>query len=124
MIKVCKTTEKDLPVQYLKVLNGILGLTEGEIKLTSIIISKYRVYGKDGLREPYLSKFVFSTDGRKDICAELDGMSNQNLGNKLKQLVDKGVLQNSTEDGYTLHASLLPQSEITFKFEIIDDQSG
>lgn len=123
MIKVCKTTERDLPEMYLKVLNGILGLTDGEVKLTSIIISKYRVYGKDGLREPYLSKFVFSTDGRKDICAELDGMSNQNLGNKLKQLVDKGVLTNA-EDGYTLHASLLPQPEITFKFEVLDDEPG
>ena len=123
MIKVCKTTETELPKQYLKVLNGILGLTEGEIELTSLIISMYRKYGADGLREPYLSKFVFSTDGRKDICTKLNNLSTQNLGNKLKQLVDKGVLLQADKE-YSLNQTLLPQPEVTFRFELVDDKQG
>lgn len=121
MRKVCKVTEEQLPKEYLRVLNGLLGLTDGEIVLTSKIISRYRKYGGDGLREPYLSKFVFSTEERKSLCSEMGGLSNQNLGNKLKQLVDKQVLV-SSEGSYVLHQSLLPQPEVTFIFKLVDGQ--
>ena len=114
-----KTTSEELPRKYLEVLNGTLSLTDKEIELTAAIVSKYIKYGKQGLREPFLSKFVFSTEERKSLCDSLDGLSSQNLGNKFKRLLEKHVLFNE-ENGYRLNPSLLPVPEIKFKF-IVDD---
>lgn len=121
MIRSCKVTQEEFPKRYLQTFNGILGLTESELDLSAVIIGKYLEFGRDGLREPFLSKFVFSTDGRESIKKELDNISNQNLGNKLKQLVEKGVL---TQDGRELRLenSLLPQPEVIFRFIVEDEQ--
>lgn len=119
MIRQCSVTEKDLPKTYLKLLNGVLGLTDSELELTAVIISKYRKYGMDGLAEPYLSKFVFSTEERKVICEDLE-ISNQSFGNKLKQLIDKGVLIQDGQ-GHQLNSELLPVPEVTFRFYLKPD---
>lgn len=116
-----KTTSIEFPRKYLEVLNGTLSLTDKEIELTAAIIDKYIKYGSQGLREPFLSKFVFSTEERKSLCDSLDGLSSQNLGNKFKRLLEKKVLLND-EAGYKLNPSLLPVQEIKFKF-IIDDST-
>lgn len=118
-----KTTLNDLPLRYLRVLNGTLKLTEKELELTAALVKKYIHFGTQGLKEPFLSKFVFSTEERRSLCESLNGLSIQNLGNKLQQLMDKGVLVKD-EMGYSLLHSLLPQEEITFKFIIIDDEPG
>ena len=118
-----KTTWNEFPLKYLKVLNGTLKLTDKESELTAEIIKEYLKYGSQGLQEPFLSKFVFSTEGRKSICDNLNGLSTQNLGNKLQQLLDKGVLVKD-EAGFSLSNRLLPELEITFKFEIVDDATG
>lgn len=118
-----KTTLNDLPLKYLKVLNGTLKLTEKELELTAALVKKYMYFGSQGLKEPFLSKFVFSTDERRSLCESLNSLSVQNLGNKFQQLVDKGVLVKD-ETGYSLLHSLLPQEEVTFKFIIIDDEPG
>ena len=55
------------------------------------------------------------------MCLLLGEISNQNLGNKFKQLTDKGVLR-SDGNLYILEASILPEKEITFKFELVDDK--
>lgn len=117
-----KVTLKEFPYEFLKTLNGTLNLTKGELSLTSAILSKYIEFGGQGLREPFLSKFVFSTDERKKICEAEGNLSNQNFGNKLKELVDKGVLSYSTE-GYAIVPSLLPTPEVLFKFIIVDEES-
>lgn len=118
-----KTTLNDLPLTYLRVLNGTLKLTEKELELTAALIKKYMYFGSQGLKEPFLSKFVFSTEERRSLCESLNGLSIQNLGNKFQQLVDKGVLIKD-DSGYSLQHSLLPQTEITFKFIIINDEPG
>jgi len=118
-----KTTWDEFPIKYLKVLNGTLKLTDKELELTAEIIKEYIKYGSQGLQEPFLSKFVFSTEGRKNICDNLNGLSTQNLGNKLQQLLDKGVLIKD-EAGFSLSSRLLPDTEITFKFDIVDDTTG
>lgn len=122
MIIKCTTSKKDLPIRFIKVLNGMYGLTESEIKLTAAIAEKYTVYKEQGLKEPFLSKFIFSTEERKKLCDTLDGLSSQNLGNKFKQLVDKKVLT-QVEGNYSLADVLLPETEVTFKF-ILNDKSG
>lgn len=120
---VTKTTRADFPSRFLKTLNGNIKLTEKEIELTAAIVEKYLYYGAEGLREPFLSKFVFSTEERKKLCDNLDGLSSQNLGNKLKQLLGKRVLK-MVDGGYALDAKLLPVDEITFKFIIIEDDGA
>ena len=112
-----KTTWNEFPLKYLKVLNGTLKLTDKELELTAEIIKEYLKYGSQGLQEPFLSKFVFSTEGRKSICDNLNGLSTQNLGNKLKQLVDKRVLQ-VINGNYIINHKCLPQPEITFRFYV------
>lgn len=114
-----RTTTKDLPDKYLRVLNGIFKLTDKELELAAALVTKYMHFHKQGLKEPFLSKFVFSTEERRSLCDSLDGISSQNLGNKFKQLVDKKVLSQK-DGGYVLDHTLMPTEEITFKF-IIDD---
>ena len=123
MILQCKTTTENFPLMYLKTLNGTIGLTEKELELTAELIKKYLRFMSQGLQEPFLSKFVFSTEERKSLCESLDGLSNQNLGNKFKQLVDKGVL---LQDGnnYSLIHRLIPTKEVIFKFILEDDTTG
>jgi len=120
MVIELTTTEDELPTRYLKTLNGNLGLTDKEIQLTAAIVTQYLKHGKAGLKEPYLSKFVFSTDERKSLCESLEGITNQNLGNKLKQLVAKGIL-GRVENDYKLNATLLPAKEVTFRFKLTTD---
>lgn len=118
-----KVTLKDFPLEFLRTINGTLGLTKGELTLTAAILEKYMEFGRQGLKEPFLSKFVFSTDGRKKLCEITGNLSNQNFGNKLKELVDKGVLV-SSNSGYAIRSSLLPSTEVTFKFIITDEDTG
>lgn len=121
MIKVCKTTREELSTLYLKVLNGMLGLTDGELKLTACICDLYLEYGAQGLQEPFLSKFVFSTDGRKQLADKME-VSSQGLSNKLNQLVSKGALV-KTDSDYHIHADLLPKPEVIIRMEVVDAQS-
>lgn len=117
-----RTTTQGLPKSYLEVLNGTLKLTDKEVVLGAAIISRYLELSKEGLIEPFLSKLVFSTEERKSLCENMDGLSPQNLGNKLKQLVNKKVLIMDKDDNYTLNRALLPDKELIFKF-IVDDTS-
>lgn len=117
-----KVTLEEFPYEFLRTLNGTLGLTKGELNLTAAILGKYMEFGRQGLKEPFLSKFVFSTDERKKLCEATGNLSNQNFGNKLKELVDKGVLTYS-DAGYAVQASLLPSTEVIFKFIITDEST-
>jgi hypothetical protein len=123
MIIGCKTTEANLPLMFMRTLNGIYGLTEKELELAAAIIARYKHYEIQGLKEPFLSKFVFSTEERKFLCDTLDGLSSQNLGNRFKQLVDKRVLVQS-DSGYSLNPNLFLKLEVIFKFIIVDDKPG
>jgi len=121
MSKIFETTvtSEEFPMKYLQVLNGTFRLTDKELELAATIIGKYMHFGKQGLREPFLSKFVFSAEERKNLRESLDNLSSQSLGNQLKQLLKKHVLGKEDTTLY-LNPSLLPVSEITFKF-VIDD---
>lgn len=112
------TTIEELPLKYLRVLNGSLRLTDKELELMAAILGRYLKYIQQGLKEPFLSKFVFSSEERKSLSDELGGISSQNLGNKLKQLSNKNLLT-QTEYGYQLDHSLLPVPEVVFKFNIV-----
>lgn len=116
-----KVKAADLPKKYLEVFNGMFKLTEKELDLAAYLISKYIEYGTDGLKEPYLSKLIFSLEERKQLCAKLGDMSTQNLSNLLKKLKGKQVLLEVKEDQFQLDSSLLPENTVTFKFIIDND---
>lgn len=116
MILEKQTTAADFPKDFLKVINGSLKLTDKELDLAAIIIGMYLTY-QSKMEEPFLSKYIFSTEGRKQICEASGDLSAQNLGNKLKQLVDKRVLQQINGD-YILNKKCMPTPEITFRFFI------
>lgn len=114
MILSKQTTVEDFPADFLKVINGSLKLTDKELNLAAIIIGRYIAY-QSKMEEPYLSKYIFSTEGRKEIC-ELSGeLSAQNLGNKLKQLVAKRILQ-VVDGNYLINTKCLPVPEVTLRF--------
>ncbi len=118
-----QTTKQELPIKYLKTLNGTLNLTDKEMELTAAIIHKYLEHKKKGLAEPYLSKFVFSTEERKSLCESLNSLTSQNLGNRLKQLVAKGVLGKNGND-FMFNTNLLPQDSVTFNFILSETTQG
>ena len=116
MILEKQTTAADFTKDFLEVINGSLKLTDKELELASIIIGMYLTY-RGKMEEPFLSKYIFSTEGRKQICDTSGDLSAQNLGNKLKQLVDKRVLQ-VINGNYIINHKCLPQPEITFRFYV------
>ena len=116
MVLTTRTTIADFPGDFLQVINGNLKLTEKELQLAAIILGMYLKY-RNKMNEPFLSKYIFSTEGRKEICDSSGELSAQNLGNKLKQLVDKRILQ-SVNGTYLINHKCLPEQEITFKFVI------
>ena len=118
MIKDFPTTTKELPITYLQVRNGELKLTDKELQFVAQIVTTYMKHYVNNLREPYLSKHVFGTEGRKEICDAIGDLSAQNFNNKLKQLVDKGVLLQE-EGGYKLVEGMLPEKEVIYRFNIV-----
>ena len=130
MILETTTTEDKLPQIWLQLLNGKLKLTEKELEFVAHIMSLYIQYNRQGLIEPFLSKIVFGAESRKDICDAVGGLSAQNFNNRLKQLIDKRIVI-FKEGNYFLEPTLMPQSEITFRFRVVapkppkeDDKSG
>ena len=118
MIRDFPTTQRDLPMTYLQARNGELKLTEKELQFVAQIASMYMKHYVKGLREPYLSKYVFGTEGRKEICDAIGDLSAQNFNNKLKQLVEKEILV-TQEGSYMLAQGLLPEKEIIYRFQIV-----
>ena len=118
MIRDFPTTQKELPMTYLQVRNGELKLTEKELQFVAQIVSMYMRHYLRGLREPYLSKYVFGTEGRKEICEAIGDLSAQNFNNKLKQLLEKEILK-LEEGNYSLVQGLLPEQEVIYRFKIV-----
>jgi len=99
---------------FLMILNGNIGLTDREIKLTALLSDQYTKFSGQGLNEPFLSEFIFNTDGRKHLMDEMgDKMSSQNLGNVFKALITKGVLAQEGKK-FQMNPSLLPKDSVTF----------
>lgn len=98
---------------FLRILNGNMGLTPRELDLTATIAERYSEFSAKGLIEPFLSEFIFNTDGRKHLMESMGDSSAQNLGNVLKALVAKGVLGQDGKN-YVLNPRLLPKEQVVF----------
>ena len=100
---------------YVTLFNGTLKLTARELDLLSSILDKYLEFREEGLKEPFLSKFVFSAETKKEVQETL-GLQTQHFQNILSGLVKKGVLLSEGSGRYTILPHIIPKKEIGFKF--------
>jgi hypothetical protein len=105
-----KGNDLELITAWLSLWQGVVGFTNREKDVLSLILVKYSNLKSTGLIEPYLSKELFSTECRKEYCDVLD-ITNYNLTNLLSSLKEKGIIKESVID-----PRLIPQGQITFKF--------
>lgn len=105
MNKLVKTVDKkDLNFEFLKALNGILGLTDRELELLAKLVELDMNY------DPAQgSKNVANTANRKLIKKEL-GITPDNLSRYLTKFKEKGLLQQGkADDELVVNRILIPE---------------
>jgi len=100
---------------YLTLFNGSLKLTDKELDLLSLLLDKYLEFREEGLQEPFLSKFVFSTETKKEVQVQF-GINGTYFQNIVASLVKKQALMSQGSGLYTFNAGLIPRKEIGFSF--------
>lgn len=106
---------------FLRVYLANQNLTERELEVTVQLVKHYAQYILDGVKEPYASTLLFSTDVRKEMQKALK-ISGAHLNNTFNALTKKNIL--AKEDSYIMNPDILPTKSITFNFKIIDDNKG
>lgn len=105
---------------YLSLLNGLLKLTDSELKVLEEIVWEFHKAKQLKQEQPYISQHVFSAEMRQEIRTRLSTqkeMSIHSLNNFLKGLRDKGVLVQ--REGYVdIDPKLYPTKEVLFKWKI------
>ena len=100
---------------YLTLLNGGLKLTDRELDLLSLLLDKYLEFKGEGLKEPFLSKFVFTPEVKKEVQKALK-INSQYFQNIISNLAKKGVLLPQGAGMYTFRPQIIPRKEIGFRF--------
>ena len=100
---------------WLTLFNGSLKLTDRELDLLSVLLDKYMEFRDEGLNEPFLSKFVFSTETKREVQATLD-INSAYFQNIVSNLAKKGVLEKRGAGLYGFLPQIIPQREIGFSF--------
>ena len=101
---------------FLKVFLANERLTGKQLEITTALVSKYTEFVTNGVSEPYASTLLFSTETRKEICAELK-IGAAHLNNTFDALEKKNILG---KDGkkYQMNPDIVPNSTLIFKFQI------
>ncbi len=110
------TSRDDYVKLYLRLWNGVLNLTQGELDTLEEIIKKYLTITSSGVKEPFSWELTFSTGSRKEYQSILN-FTQQQFNNFFKQLRDKGIIL-SKDNGYSIDPRVLPVDIITFQFKI------
>lgn len=100
---------------YLLLLNGGLKLTSKELDVLSLLIDKYLQFKELGLKEPFLSKYIFSSEIKKEV-RDKSGINSQYFQNIVSKLVKKKVLIAMGNGLYEFLPHIIPVKEICFKF--------
>lgn len=114
IVKV-NTDKLGLSRAYLTLLNGGLHLTDKELDLLSLLLDKYLEFQEEGLKEPFLSKFVFSIEVKREVQKTLK-INPQYFQNLVSNLTKKGVLKPLGSGQYQFLRSIIPRKEIGFSF--------
>lgn len=115
-----KTTLDQLPVNYLKTVNGLFNLTNKEINVLCELLSEYAILSVGIVDESILSRMLFSIDTRKLIADRL-GIKQPVLASVIRQLIKKGALVESDEGSVSINVICIPRPSVTFSFNIIPD---
>jgi hypothetical protein len=101
---------------YLRVFLSQQKLTEKQLDVATALVVRYTEYALAGVAEPYASTLLFSTDTRKEVVEELK-ISAAHLNNTFKALIEKGLI-NKDEGKYFINPGIVPNSTLTFEFNI------
>lgn len=103
-------------IGYITLWNGTWRLTDMEISVLSEFLKSYLQLKKDGLKEPYLSKFLFSTENKREIKGKVEKLSEQGLANYIASLKRKNIIIEK-EGINVLDERVIPVKKLTFEFE-------
>jgi len=101
---------------FLRVYLANERLADKQLEVATALVSKYTEYTTNGVKEPYASTILFSTEVRKDICKDLK-ISAPHLNNTFDALMKKNILG---KDGgkYQMNPNIVPSTNLTFRFKI------
>lgn len=102
-----KISKKKLYKEFVRVLNGLLQLSDREAEVLSLLM------GIDAEWRPVLSvsgeKDILSTDSRKALMKETR-INKNNLSRYIRTLKEKGLIAGNKETGYTVNPMFMPKS--------------
>jgi hypothetical protein len=107
---------------FLRVFLANERLTDKQLEVTTALVSRYAEYVFNGVREPYASTILFSTETRKDVVDQLK-ISAAHLNNTFNALTKKNILAREG-DKYIMNPGIIPNSTIKFEFTIKDAEQG
>lgn len=105
-------------IGYITLWNGTWKLTDMEISVLSEFLKSYLQLKKDGLKEPYLSKFLFSTENKREIKSKIESLSEQGLANYIASLKRKNIIIES-KGNFIIDERVIPVKKLTFEFNDI-----
>lgn len=101
---------------FLRVFLANERLADKQLEVATALVSKYTEFVTNGVKEPYASTILFSTETRKEICKELS-IGAAHLNNTFDALMKKNILG---KDGgkYQMNPNIVPTTNLTFRFKI------
>lgn len=101
---------------WVKLWNGGLQLTDKEQAFLMEILYRAMDLSEKNITEPYLGQLVFGANVMAEIQDKLS-LSKQGLNNYKMSLRDKGVIYKGDDGAYHIESKLMPQKQVTFKFD-------
>ncbi len=105
---------------YLKVWNcTFMELTDKELDIMAAILDIYLDLSTN-VKQEYIYSLLFNSSNRKKIRQITGINSEQSFNNYFMKLKQKKLIKEDDNGNYSIDARLIPQSEITFEFKIIE----
>lgn len=101
---------------FLRVFLAKERLTEKQLEVATELVTIYAGFRADGVKEPYASTLLFSTDVRKDICGRVS-VSAAHLNNTFDALEKKNIIGKEGKK-YLMNPNIVPNKSLVFNFKI------
>ncbi|HEC41829.1 MAG TPA: hypothetical protein ENI20_03265 [Bacteroides sp.] len=109
-------SQQNVISNYLRIYLANERLTHKQLEVTVELIAKYSEYVSNGVKEPYASILLFSTEARKEVVNNLK-ISPAHLNNTFDALTKKNILAKEGRK-YTINPELVPNAKLVFNFSI------
>lgn len=114
-------TSQEVVAMYLQIYLAKERLPETQLQVAAALVTQYAILLAAGVKEPYASTLLFSSEARKDMAKALD-MTTAHLNNTFKDLAkDKPILAIEGKK-YVINPDLVPAPKLTFNFKINDNK--